>query len=49
MKNTAIKILTIIIFLFLIWASFMLEEPPTFNQSLLVSIVLLLGLLIFKE
>ncbi len=50
MKNTAIRLITIIIFLTLIgWVIFKIEEPPTFNQSLLASIVVLLGLQIFKE
>ena len=49
MKNTAIRGTTIIVFLLLGWVSFKIEEPPTFDQSCLVFIVVLLGLQIFKE
>ncbi len=49
MKNTAIRIITVLIFILLGWRGFKLEEPPTFYQSCLLFIVLLLGLQIFKE
>lgn len=49
MRNKAIKGLTVLIFLVLGWTTLKLEEPPTFDQGCLFFIVMLLGLLIFKE
>ncbi len=50
MKNTAIRLVTILVFLTLIgWGIIRIEEPPTFDQSCLLFIVVLLGLQIFKE
>ncbi len=50
MKNSAIKLITILVFLALIgWGIIRIEEPPTFDQSCLLFIVVLLVLLIFKE
>ena len=56
MKNTAIRILTALIFVLLggtilreIDYLFHIENPLTFDQSCLLFIVLLLGLQMFKE
>lgn len=49
MRNIAIKGLVVLIFATLLWTIIKLEEPPTFDQSCLFFIVMLVGLQIFKE